>query len=122
MEQEKRKKILDNLNDRFMAENPEVLDDDMPDKFEAWLGEQDLTDEELEAIQQNKTNEKVEQKLTKTIYELANYAKKNEVMTMFMAGVIVRGVLAEIKKSTLSEIIECINEGNGGEGSEDQDY
>ena len=46
-----RQEILDNLHNRFMAENPEVLDDDMPDKFDAWLADQELTEEELNAIE-----------------------------------------------------------------------
>ncbi len=29
----------DYLNDRFVAMNPQVLDDDMPDAFETWLSE-----------------------------------------------------------------------------------
>jgi hypothetical protein len=46
-----KEKILNDLNDRFASEHPEVLDDDMPDAFDAWLADQDLTEEELLAIE-----------------------------------------------------------------------
>jgi len=45
------KQILEDLQDRHMAERPEVLDDDLPDDFNDWLAEQDLSEEELNAIQ-----------------------------------------------------------------------
>lgn len=43
--------ILEDLQSRFMADCPTVLDDDAPDAFDAWLADQDLTEEELLAIE-----------------------------------------------------------------------
>lgn len=31
------------LDEKFFEDNPTVLDDDVPDSFDAWLGEQDVT-------------------------------------------------------------------------------
>jgi hypothetical protein len=43
-------KILDKLHERFERDCPTVLDDDQPDAFDDWLAKQDLTEEELDAI------------------------------------------------------------------------